>query len=385
MILIHDDAFDEILIDTPFLHTDTAHYKRATERALKMLEDINFFKKCATQFGYEVDVSLNLKKYHTNFYGKKGDKNYLVCDTVNIYLVIKFENINVTNELGHTDLIKDAYFAIRFTFSQTNNKLDAYTKPFVWRENVPYHHIHKGYIHSHISTVDYFDTYSIMHQDICFGSESSIASALNFKAEGYEFIDYDVEAVSDTLHIMNMFLKTESLEGVPYKHLLSNFNTKSRLKHDGDCDSDFVKFVSNLVLENIEDERIQINSSGHDVSVNITLGNSKYLTDLISEDPKYKSYLLIQDEVGEFSHRQIENLDKINSFYTEEFLTLSFQLSPAPFLWKGKKIYIKPYKSDVTLPEHCFSLGLSRYQLRNIQAFINSQLNKKLKLNEIYR
>ena len=186
----------------------------------------------------EFNIPFNaIKKFLEEIYPDRwdiiDDFDY-ITSTPNKTLLIKFNEIKVTNSYDTTHTIKNLYVAIQF-FKDEDNKFRFYNVIYGARESVTYAEYCSSHRHSHIRGGRHG------FGDFCVGSGTEMSDLLMDLSIEFNIIKFEA-----FLYQLQDYLAWESLEGVPFSRISnimirqSSFNNPTTSE---DCKNALTRFV----------------------------------------------------------------------------------------------------------------------------------------------
>ena len=362
------------------------------------ITNLKALKKQAEEFGLETQYCFNslcLAVYDITQLEHFANQSDLEEFTINfdenkycyapITLVIKYEDITVKNELNRQDYLKEVYFCYNLIFSFGRREYTNKIFPVgcnIYRQNVQYRHIVKSYMHSHATGFNYTlprkSSYmynaEFQEDQLCYGT-----SEFKYKLVGcFEELPLYFQP-ANVIHYTQLFLSTESLDGVPYKYLRNNwkFNYYEETKKDVlDYKNAYLR-IAKEILKNIEnpDLYLQIDSSG-----SVRCHNSPFLVQIV-KDYNYHYLLNERSQTGRYELKCGDSTPHYD--VRDGYFELTTANCSSHFVWRGEFLKIKPYQDDAERSPG--EQGLSQRHLIYINENLDNIIKSKLKLHEIYR
>lgn len=253
------------------------------------------------------------------------------------YIYIYFPSIEVTNEKLQKHTITDVYVRLRYGLApkeRENENGHYFFQLGIGRGSCTDIEYRNRYIHSHVSTINYFE----FSETICTGSGplSSILRDMSYAyMDDFEIRDKEILYTSFCFEIKR-FLETESLDGGPYI-IFSRFRRIYELAFekcifsDAQCD-DFFEYIVNKGVKfnfRFNKSEFELAYSYHDLCLIISKLAKEY------EGSTHLHFVTVYDDGVSFYRRT-----------DDRNFPIIFENTPKLCTFKGRDIYGKVNETD---------------------------------------
>lgn len=192
----------------------------------------------------EFNIPFNaIKKLLEEIYPDRWDiiDNFdFISSTPNKTILIKFQDIKMTNSYNYKYTLKNLYVAITF-FKNQNNEFTFYNMLYGARESVTYAEYSSNYRHSHVRTGHHG------FGDFCVGSGTEMSDLLMDLSSEFNIVKFEA-----FLYQLEDYLAWESLEGVPF-YRMSNIMIRTSNQYNNpsyaDCKRALIKFIDTKIKD----------------------------------------------------------------------------------------------------------------------------------------
>ena len=249
---------------------------------------------------YKDKFDIQLPEY---FQRDVNDEVVFAQTEISVAVIIKFDEINITNSLNHTALLKDMF--VKFDIIFNKHGKCKFTQPYLYgvRSTMYAYEVYTGYIHSHLGVRSrQLPTFN----DFCLGSGP--ISMVLIELSNYD--KFKIIKFEGFLYQLKNYLSWESIEGGPYirisqrkkkenSNLPFHFNTFYNRNL-----SIFISLFINKYLEQfIKYTKISFLNNKKDIAVDILPSDEEkligFLKPILKENNIQERYLfVIKTETG---------------------------------------------------------------------------------------
>ena len=222
---------------------------------------------------------------------------------ISVAVIIKFDEINITNSLNHTALLKDMFVKFDIIFNKHGEC--KFTQPYLYgvRSTMYAYEVYTGYIHSHLGVRSrQLPTFN----GFCLGS-GPISMVL---IELHNYDKFKIIKFEGFLYQLKNYLSWESIEGGPYikisqrkKKENSNLPFYSNSFYNGNSSIFISLFINKYLEQFIKYTKISFLNNKKDIAVDILPSDEEkligFLKPILKENNIQERYLFaIKTETG---------------------------------------------------------------------------------------
>ena len=288
----------------------------------------------------------------------------------NLYnIIIHYPEINITNSLGETHIIRDLYLRLKlFTTNNGTFNLDSIN---IIRTTFSYDDVldNKFYIFSHTYSNSNPQYWS---ENLCFG-----ITQLNTYIHNYKNKNISLTELQSLLFNLESYLSWESLEGVPYVKINTFLNRVGQRSNESFSDNTIQNYYK-CVIQNISSIEYKFNES-EDGLYNVVLDN-----DTKDEIREYLTSILPDEELYPFN--PIYNITVLTAGWGEEENNTveKYNGKSSSVIFKGvpQTIHINRFPTDkILIDVNTLPKKAHNYLVEDVAKLIESNLYKFLSLN----
>lgn len=249
---------------------------------------------------YKDKFDIQLPEY---FQRDVNDEAVSAQTEISVTVIIKFDEINITNSLNHTALLKDMFVKFDIIFNKHGEC--KFTQPYLYgvRSTMYAYEVYTGYIHSHLGVRSrQLPTFN----GFCLGSGpiSMVLIELN-NYDKFKIIKFE-----GFLYQLKNYLSWESIEGGPYikisqrkKKENSNLPFYSNSFYNGNSSIFISLFINKYLEQFIKYTKISFLNNKKDIAVDILPSDEEkligFLKPILKENNIQERYLFaIKTETG---------------------------------------------------------------------------------------